>query len=295
MARSRNIKPAIMDNEILAELEPLTRLLFIYLWMLADREGRLEDRPKRIAAKALPYDRAADVDSMLADLCAAGFIERYVVDGKACIQVTRFAKHQAPHVREIASELPCNVPGTTQVVTKHDLGSAEAVASHRLDRLIPDSGFLIPDSLIPDCSNPNPDSGESTSADLPREPAREPQPRATRLPADWTLPEKWAQWAISERSDLDAAKVAEKFRDFWCAKAGNAALKLDWQATWRNWVRDEHPPPVIKVGRQLETFKERDARLARAWYDEMTGKTQQPTVIDMVTDLVEANSQRAIR
>ena len=50
MARSRNIKPSIMANEELAELEPLSRLLFIYLWMLADKAGRLEDRPKRIAA-----------------------------------------------------------------------------------------------------------------------------------------------------------------------------------------------------------------------------------------------------
>ena len=48
MARSRNIKPSIMANEELAELEPLSRLLFIYLWMLADKAGRLEDRPKRI-------------------------------------------------------------------------------------------------------------------------------------------------------------------------------------------------------------------------------------------------------
>ena len=51
-----------MENEELADLDPIARLLFIYLWMLADREGRLEDRPKRIAGRALPYDREADVD-----------------------------------------------------------------------------------------------------------------------------------------------------------------------------------------------------------------------------------------
>ena len=56
MARSRNIKPGIMANEDLAELGAIERLLFIYLWMLADKEGRLEDRPKRIKVEALPYD-----------------------------------------------------------------------------------------------------------------------------------------------------------------------------------------------------------------------------------------------
>ena len=106
MPRARNIKPAIMDNEELAELSPLHRLLFIYLWMLADRKGRLEDRPKRIAAQALAYDRLADVDTMLDELAAAGFIARYVGEGIACIQVRSFAKHQTPHVREAASTLP---------------------------------------------------------------------------------------------------------------------------------------------------------------------------------------------
>ena len=147
MSRSRNIKPAIMDNEDLADLEPLTRLLFIYLWMLADREGRLEDRPKRIAAQALPYDRTADVDAMLNDLKNAGFIDRYEVDGVACIQVINFAKHQTPHVREQGSSLPNNTQGTTKVVPCHDQGCASS-SPRSPDSLIPDS--LIPDSLIPD-------------------------------------------------------------------------------------------------------------------------------------------------
>ncbi|HGL4641597.1 TPA: hypothetical protein ACKFAW_004883, partial [Enterobacter hormaechei] len=69
-----------MANEDLAELDPLARLLFIYLWMLADREGRLEDRPKRIKAEALPYDNV-DADLMLDDLAKAGFIHRYEAAG----------------------------------------------------------------------------------------------------------------------------------------------------------------------------------------------------------------------
>ncbi len=33
--------------------------------------------------------------------------------------------------------------------------------------------------------------------------------------------------------------VADTFRDFWISKSGATAIKLDWQATWRNWVRNE--------------------------------------------------------
>lgn len=140
MARSRNIKPSIMENEDLAELAPVARLLFVYLWMLADREGRLEDRPKRIAGRALPYDREVDVDDLLNQLAGAGFITRYTVGEMALIQIINFAKHQSPHVRETVSELPGIEQSTTKAVLKHNLGCAEASPRS------PDSLFLIPDS-----------------------------------------------------------------------------------------------------------------------------------------------------
>jgi hypothetical protein len=62
-------------------------------------------------------------------------------------------------------------------------------------------------------------------------------PRGSRLPAEWTLPDAWREWAEKERPDLDATKVAESFRDFWVGKAGKDGRKADWQATWRNWIR----------------------------------------------------------
>lgn len=126
MARSRNIKPSIMENEELAELAPIARLLFIYLWMLADREGRLEDRPKRIAGRALPYDRDADVDDLLNQLAGAGFITRYMVGDLALIQINNFAKHQSPHVRETASELPSIPSSLCRMRRNSCCGSAAA-------------------------------------------------------------------------------------------------------------------------------------------------------------------------
>ncbi|MCX8018393.1 MAG: hypothetical protein N2690_10910, partial [Rhodocyclaceae bacterium] len=59
--RARNIKPGFYKNEDLAECSVWARLIFPGLWMMADRDGRLEDRPKRIKAELLPFD-AVDVD-----------------------------------------------------------------------------------------------------------------------------------------------------------------------------------------------------------------------------------------
>ncbi len=105
MARSRNIKPGFFMNDQLAEVEPLGRILFAGLWCIADREGRLEDRPKRIKAEVLPYDNC-DVDDLLNQLAKHEFIIRYEVDGELYIQVANFTKHQNPHKNEATSTIP---------------------------------------------------------------------------------------------------------------------------------------------------------------------------------------------
>ncbi len=61
--------------------------------------------------------------------------------------------------------------------------------------------------------------------------------KGTRLSEDWELPETWKNWALAERPDLRPEKIAEEFRDYWISKTGQGATKLNWQATWRNWIR----------------------------------------------------------
>lgn len=105
MARARNIKPGFYKNEDLVECSIWARYIYPGLWMLADREGRLEDRPKRIKAELLPMD-GQEVEPLLAELAERGFIVRYEVAGQAVIWIPTFLKHQNPHHREQASELP---------------------------------------------------------------------------------------------------------------------------------------------------------------------------------------------
>ena len=63
--------------------------------------------------------------------------------------------------------------------------------------------------------------------------------RASRLTQDWQPDEKLKAWAVVERPDLEIIKTIEKFRDYWTAKPGKDGTKLDWAATFRNWVRTE--------------------------------------------------------
>lgn len=122
MPRSRNIKPGFFGNEYLADLPPETRLLFIGLWCLADREGRLEDRPRGIKGRLFPFDDF-NVDEMLQQLSDSPdhFILRYQVEGKHYIQVKNFLKHQNPNVREAASQIPApNAHETCTVLSSVD-------------------------------------------------------------------------------------------------------------------------------------------------------------------------------
>lgn len=62
---------------------------------------------------------------------------------------------------------------------------------------------------------------------------------ATRLPADWTPSDAEIDYCKTQRPDLIVEKVVENFSDYWHAKGGAAARKVDWSATWRSWVRNE--------------------------------------------------------
>jgi len=121
MARTRLLSPGFFLNEALCDLHPLTRILFQGLWVLADREGRLKDRPRRIKHEVLPYDDH-DADRALYDLGCAGFVTRYSVNGENYIQINNFQKYQKPHQREAESSIPA--PDAVGSV-RHDLGSAQ--------------------------------------------------------------------------------------------------------------------------------------------------------------------------
>lgn len=141
--RARNIKPGITKNEELAEGGPSVQFCFACLPMVADREGKLEDRPKRIKAEIFPYYDpedygGLDMDGILDFLAEKEFIVRYEVGGSKYIKIINFLKHQRPHSNESASVIP--EPLSTM---------KESTANHGEKDLSPKKQALRTDSLIP--------------------------------------------------------------------------------------------------------------------------------------------------
>lgn len=233
MSRSRNIKPGFFRNADLVELPVETRLLFIGLWGLADREGRMSDRPKQIKMEIYPAD-SFDVDDMLGQLHRAKFIERYTVNEINYIQIVNFTKHQNPHRDEKASTIPAPC-----------LHGANTVAIG-----------LIPDSLLlkPDSSPSREDSGSPAPAPEPETPppARAGHTHKTQIVDDFEPDVGNARTALSHQLDLAAER--ERFVAHYQA---SGEWRANWQAQFRKWLLDS-------MQRNAENARRDQARQGRA-------------------------------
>lgn len=230
MARARNIKPGFFENEDLADCGLEAMLLFAGLWTLADREGRLEDRPRRIKAKLFAYFDL-DVDAALEALAARGFVQRYTCEGSPYIQVTNFGKHQSPHIKETPSTIPA--PGQPGTSTGQDENVMRAAP--------PDS--LIPDSRNAESLKPELPAGESArtraTPPLPGPNVRSFVPHAgkTQMPEDWEPSDE--DRAFARQHGMGGREIAHNAVKCRAHYRAHGELRENWSEAWRLWVLRE--------------------------------------------------------
>lgn len=108
MARIRSVKPDICQHEVMAELSDGAERALVRLWTHADDDGRGVDNVKLIKAAVFPLndEKTEDVlDELMDELEAAGFLQRYEVDGRRFFQVPNFVDHQKPR-HKVDSKYP---------------------------------------------------------------------------------------------------------------------------------------------------------------------------------------------
>lgn len=220
-----------------------------WLWAMADQhteDGILPGLSLR------QIDRKTGVQGFAQAMCEVGWLAEHP-EG---VRIVRFEEHNGASAKKRAA--------TAKRVASHRSGNAETEPE--------------PTGCNADVTQQAlQDGSESVTCALAREEKRreessslrsEERQRASRLPADWTLPDEWAIFCRTERPDLDPLKTAERFADYWRAKPGAQGRKLDWLATWRNWVRNERAPPP---GQRLSRAAENAAVIA-----ELTGGLMAP-------------------
>jgi hypothetical protein len=102
MAYLRTIKQTFFTSEDIVGLSPAARLLYIGLWLEADREGRFAWKPRAFKLRYLPTDEV-DIEAVGQELLARQLVVRY---GDGLAHIPSFTTHQRPNAREAASALP---------------------------------------------------------------------------------------------------------------------------------------------------------------------------------------------
>lgn len=230
MARARSIKPSFYKNEYLAECDPMARLLFIGLWTLADRDGRLEHRPLRIKAELFPYENC-DMASLLKQLADRGFVRAYESGDVKVLEIPKFREHQRCHPDEKGEGLPPPPesavfpgenakPGNPTSEPGNPTSEPGSFPSNCASFLLPSSSFPLPFSSTAQ-SRPAPRAG-SEQADAIR----------------WSADAGWEGITDSDLTEWAAAYPAadipvELARATQWLKANPKKAK---KSNWRKWL-----------------------------------------------------------
>jgi hypothetical protein len=115
------------------------------------------------------------------------------------------------------------------------------------------------------------DAIPETERETEAETKKEKKTLGKRLASDLTLPIEWEQFCQQTRPELNPAKTFDQFKDYWTSVAGQKGVKLDWFATWRNWVRNTNAPkqnPADIVRLTVPSNNEPDPALEKIKADE---------------------------
>jgi hypothetical protein len=87
-----------------------------------------------------------------------------------------------------------------------------------------------------------PETETETETERETETKKDKNKRGSRLALDFCFTKEWEQFCQQTRPELSPVKTFDQFKDYWIAQAGQKGVKLDWFATWRNWVRSTSAP-----------------------------------------------------
>lgn len=205
MGRAMSIR--LMSLAWDAELADSDKLVLLALADWSDDTGLCWPSIPQIAKKCSKSERT--VQASIHSLEDAGHLSRKVIVGKGC----RYTVHP-----------------------RRDCTPAEIAPPQKLR---PAAVAGTPAAAAPNTSKKHHITSEAKASSVKRA-TISGGIGATRLPANWTVPsitgpsaEIWENWDRDRR-----AQEVEAFRDYWANQVGSKALKLDWAATWRTWIKN---------------------------------------------------------
>lgn len=235
MARSRTLKPEFWTDDVIVELSFAARLWYQGFWNFAlCDQGHIDASPKSLKMKIFPAD---DVDpvALTEELIAHGrVVRKETPDGRAYLHVGTLVKHTKMETRWTTRCPYCALEGLTKPA---------AAPPSPADPAEPRAGFGEPAETPASTSEPaEPPSVKGKEGKGRERKGKEgedqgaPRKRGTRIPDDFAVTVEMVTWAKTNAPNVDGKRETEKFINYWRAKTGAQATKLDWPATWRNWL-----------------------------------------------------------
>ena len=223
--RIRGTKPEFWKSKRIAAVSWDARLVLKGLESYVDDNGVGVDDIELIVTDVFPRDMFASpretvarVSEAITELFQAGLVHRYDANGEHLLFVSFWET-----VQRIDKPGQGRNPRPDGTFNYKDSEIRESVASPPVT-LAPVTGEQG--------NGGTGEQGNSTAANA----AVTPRKRATRIPENFTPTPDMIQWATTKAPNTDLRLETEKFINYWTARSGKDATKLDWAATWRNWI-----------------------------------------------------------
>ena len=215
---NRIIKESICTSENIDQLSAFNETVFYRLIVNVDDYGRIDARPKLLAAKLFPLKdiRATQIEDALRKLTSAELVTLYEVDGKPFLQMNTWDRHQTIRAKKSKCPAPESGTNTSEIICKQ-LQADECKCSR----------------------NPIQSESESESESNAREYAR----TAKRFTPP-TLEDVKA-YCIERNNGIDA----QHFIDYYAARGWElkpGQKVKDWKACIRTWEQRDNGQAVQK-------------------------------------------------
>lgn len=267
MARIRSLKPEFWTDGVIVQLSMAARLFYQGTWNFACDRGHLPDDPVGLKLKILPADDV-DAEALIEELVKHGRIVRgETADGRKFLLVKRLQDHQKIDARWQSRCPYCAAepaPGTTPGPVPPDDNPPSPSEPPKDSGSIPETPASPAE---PPRTSPQEGIGGEGIGEKKASPSSSPRKRGSRIPDDFAVTADMVAWARERCPHVDGRVETEKFINYWRAKSGKDATKVDWVATWRNWMinaAERTPTGRASPNGQQATDDQFDRALQRA-------------------------------
>lgn len=217
---NRVLRSELLESESwLSAKDNVDRLAWIACFLTVDALGNMPAGPQRLIRLWRPYgvDSPERVAKILRELSDVDLIRLYQAEDKPYLHIPRFRQN----LRFLGHLWPLSP--WTENEYKQRLAKKSQVNHQSTPVILRDPPLEVEVEVEVEVDKTNTNSAR----------------KGSRLPDGWTPSMELQEWSKRKRPDLNVSEVVEEFRDYWRGVPGSRGRKLDWDATFRNRIRDK--------------------------------------------------------